>query len=186
MAQCDRVIHRYMLEKVEKCEKPWEVLMQAVQRRPVEERMNVTASVEGAWKAIMNWYRPRGGAERDCLEKISRTSPYRGKLNALVSLGILKSHREVARLITSRLPSEVYDVEHWTALLQLGITRSETKEIVRASYVDLKTNALEERTLAPVVSATAAPSVDPHALSVGGAFQGNSGGGGFGGAGQQQ
>ena len=94
----------------------------------------------------------------------------------LVSLGILKSDREVARLITRPLPSEVSDVEQRTDLLHSGNTSSEMEEIVCASYANRKTNALEERKLAAVVSATGAPSVDPHALAVGDGVQGNSGG----------
>ena len=96
-----------------------------------------------------------------------------GKLNILASLVILKSDREVVRLITRRLLSEFYDVEQRTILTRPGTTCSEMEEIFRASYDNRKTKALEERKLAAVMSATA-PSVDPHA--VGGGFQANSGG----------
>lgn len=43
--------------------------MQAMQGQTVEERMHATGYVEGARKAVMNWYQPRGHAERDHLEK---------------------------------------------------------------------------------------------------------------------
>ena len=92
------------------------------------------------------------------------------------SLGILTSDHEVVRLITRRLPSEFYDVEQRTIFLPPGITRSEMKEIARASYVNRKTKASEEWKLAAVVSAAAAPSVESHALAVGGGFHDNSGG----------
>ena len=55
MTECDRLIHWYGLEKVEKCQKSWKFIMEATKRRPVEERMNATGSVEGAWKATMDW-----------------------------------------------------------------------------------------------------------------------------------
>ena len=96
-----------------------------------------------------------------------------GKIDVLASLGILKSDREVVRLIKRRLPSEFYDVKQRTTLLRPGITRSEMEEIVRASYANLKTKASEKRKLTAVVSATEASSVDPHAFIVGGVFQGN-------------
>ena len=103
----------------------------------------------------------------------------------MATLGILKSDREVVRLITCRLSSEFYDVEQRTTLIRHGITRSEMEEIVRASHANRKTKALEEWKLAAVLSATA-PSVDPHALAVGCRFQANNKGGRFGGPGHQQ
>ena len=98
-----------------------------------------------------------------------------GKLNVLASLSILKLDREVVCLTKACLSAEFYDVDQRTTLLRPGITRSDMEEIVRASYANRKTKALEEGKLAAVVSASAAPSVDPHALAVRGAFQSNSG-----------
>ena len=103
-----------------------------------------------------------------------------GKLNGLASFGILMSDREVVRWITRRLPSEVYNVEHRTTLIRPGITRSEMEEIIRAYYANRKTQALEEQKVPAVVPAGTAPLVDPHALAVGGRFQGNSRGRRFG------
>ena len=169
---------------MERCEKAWEFLMEAMQGRPVEEGMYLTGSVEGAWQAVMTSYQPRGDAARDHLEKHFDNidmqgdedlkllfARVEGKLNILASLGILKSDREVVRLITRRLPPEFFDVEQRNTLTRPGTTCSEMEEIVRASYANRKTKALEERKLAAVMSATA-PSVDPHA--VGGGFQANS------------
>ena len=51
-----------------------------------------------------------------------------GKLDVLAALGIHKSDREFARLITRRFPSEFYDVEQRTTFLRPGITRSEMEE----------------------------------------------------------
>ena len=68
-AERDRLIYRYEQEKMERCEKAWEFLMEATQGRPVEERMYATGSVEGTWQAVMTSYQPRGGAERDHLQK---------------------------------------------------------------------------------------------------------------------
>ena len=56
MAERNRSIYRHGSENVEKCEKAWEFLTEAIQGQPVEERMHATGSVEGAWKAIMGWY----------------------------------------------------------------------------------------------------------------------------------
>ena len=93
-----------------------------------------------------------------------------GKLNVLSALGIHKSDREVVGILTRRLRHEFYDVEQRTinSLLRPGITRSEMEEIVRTSNANRKTRALEDRTLAAVVSTVAAPLADPHALAVGG------------------
>ena len=152
MAELDRLIYRYGQEKVEKCAKAWEFLMEAMQGHPVEERMHASGSVEGVWQAVMTWYQPRGDAERDHLEddfdNIAMQGDedpklffarVEGKLNVLASLGILKSDREVVRLITRRLPSEFYDVEQRTTLIMPGMTHSEMVEIVRASYANGKT-----------------------------------------------
>ena len=64
-----------------------------------------------------------------------------GKLNVLSALGWYPqvgprgySHTRTS----SRLPSEVYDVEQRTSLLRPGITRSETEEIVRTSHANRK------------------------------------------------
>ena len=63
IAERDRLIYRHGPEKVEKCEKAWEFLMEeATQGHPVEERVHATGSLEGAWKAVMSWYQPRGDA----------------------------------------------------------------------------------------------------------------------------
>ena len=70
-----------------------------------------------------------------------------GKLNILASLVILKSDREVVRLITRRLPPEFFDVEQRNTLTRPGTTCSEMEEIVRASYANRKTKVLEERKL---------------------------------------
>ena len=117
--------------------------MEAIQGKPVEERMHAAGSrVEGAWKAVMDWYMPSGDAEGDHLEKelnnISMDGDEdptlcfaraEGKLNVLPTLGIHKSDSEVVRLVTRRLPSESYDVEQQTSLLRPGIKRLETDYI---------------------------------------------------------
>ena len=54
MADRDRLVYRHGPEKVEKYEKAWEFLMEAMQGQPVEERKHATGSVEGAWKAVMD------------------------------------------------------------------------------------------------------------------------------------
>ena len=48
MAERDRLMSRYGPEKVEKCENSWELLKEAMQGQPVEERMHETGSAEGA------------------------------------------------------------------------------------------------------------------------------------------
>ena len=119
--------------------------------------MHATGSVEGPWKAVMNWYQPIGDAERDHLEKVFDNIAIQGdkdpklfldrvegKLNVLASLGILKSNREVVRMSTRRLPSEFYDVEQRITLSRPGISHPEMEEIVRTSYVNRKTKALKE------------------------------------------
>ena len=106
------------------------------------------------------------------------------KVNVLSTLGIHKSDRDVVRLITRRLPSEFCEVEQRTSLLRPGITRSEMEKIVRTSYANRNTKMLEDRNLAAIVS-TSAALADSHALGAAGGFQGNSGGGRFGGTGQQ-
>ena len=86
--------------------------------------MHATGSVEGPWKAVMNWYQPIGDAERDHLEKYFKNIAMQaeedpklffarvdGKLNVLALLGILKSDSEVVRLVNRRFSSEVYDLE---------------------------------------------------------------------------
>ena len=98
--------------------------------------MHAAGSVEGAWKAVMAWYQPQGDAERDHLEKDFENIEMQGdedpklffaraegKLNVLSTLGIRKSDRDVVRILTRRLPSEVYDVEQRTSLLRPGLTR---------------------------------------------------------------
>ena len=67
MAERDRLIYRYGQEKVERREQAWELLTEAMQGQPVEGRRHATGSVEAAWKSIMDWYQPRGDAERDHL-----------------------------------------------------------------------------------------------------------------------
>ena len=69
MEERNRSVHRHGQQRVEKCEKAWEFLMEAMQGQRVEERMHAAGSVEGAWKAVMVWYQPHGDAERDHLEK---------------------------------------------------------------------------------------------------------------------
>ena len=49
MAERDRLIYRYGSERVEKCEKAWEFLMEAMQGQSIEERMHATGSVEEFW-----------------------------------------------------------------------------------------------------------------------------------------
>ena len=39
--------------------------------QPVEERTHGAGSAEGEWKAVMDWYLPRGDAERDRLDQYS-------------------------------------------------------------------------------------------------------------------
>ena len=139
----------------------------------------------------MDWYQPQGDAERVQLEKefenigmqgdedpkllIPRAE---GKLNVLSALGIRKSDHEVTRILTRRLPAEYYDAEQRNSLLRPGITRSEMEAIARTSHANRKTMELEERNLAAVASMAPAPLVDPHALAIGGGFQGRYGGGG--------
>ena len=96
------------------------------------------------------------------------------KLKVLIALGVHMSDGEVCRT-TRRFPSVVYDVEQWTTLLRPRLTRSDMSEITRTSYANRELKALEERKLVAVASATAAPSVDLHALAVGDVFWGNSG-----------
>ena len=84
MAELDRLIYRYGQEKVEKCAKAWEFLMEAMQGHPVEERMHATGSVEGAWQAVMIWYQPRGDAE-STWRKTLITSPCRGMRTPICS-----------------------------------------------------------------------------------------------------
>ena len=55
---------------MENYEKAWEFFMETMQGQPVEERIHATGSVEGAWKAVMDWHQPRGEAEKDHLEKV--------------------------------------------------------------------------------------------------------------------
>ena len=69
MTERDRSVHRHGQEKVEKCEKAWEFRMESMQGQPVEERMHAAGLVEGAWKAVMDWYQPKEDAERDHLQK---------------------------------------------------------------------------------------------------------------------
>ena len=97
-----------------------------------------------------------------------------GELNVLSQLDIHTSDREVVGLSTRRLPYELYHLEQRTNLLRPGITCSEMEKIVRTSYANRKTKALEERKFAVVASAAAAQLANPQALSVGGGCQGNS------------
>ena len=62
-----------------------------------------------------------------------------------------------------------------TSLLRPGLTRSEMDEIVRTSHANLTTKELEVRKLAAVASMAPAPLTGPHALAVGGGFQGRYG-----------
>ena len=154
--------------------------------------MHATGLVVGAWKAVMDWYHPRGDVEMDHLGKDFENidmqgdegpelffARVQGKANVFTSLGVLTSDRKVVRRITRRLRYHVYDVEQQPTLLQPGIKPSEMNEIVCASNANRKTKALEERKYAAVVSAIAASSVDLHVLDVGGGFQINIGGGGM-------
>ena len=114
--------------------------------------MHEACYVEGSWKTVMDWYQPRGDAERGHQEKDSEniamqgdedpklfSARAEGKLNVLAALGIHKLDRKVVRLITRRLPSEFYEVKQRTTLLRPCITRSEIEKIVRASCAHLKT-----------------------------------------------
>lgn len=101
-------------------------------------------------------------------------------------MAVLGIHTSDVRVVTHRLPSEVYDVGATAYFALARNTCSEIKDIVRASNANRKTNALEKQQLAAVVSAAATPSADPHAITVGGGFEGNSGGRRFDGAGQEQ
>ena len=140
----------------------------------------------------MEWYQPQCDSERYHLQKNFDNiamqggehpklffDPVEKKLNVLASLGILTSDREVVRLNTRRLASEVYDVNQRTTLLCPALP-THVEEVVRVSYANRKTNALEGWKLA------AAPSVDPYAVAVGGGFHGNIGGRLFGGTMKQQ
>ena len=185
MEERNRSVYRHGQQSVEKCDKAWEFLMERMQGQPVEERMHASGSVKEAWKAVMAWYQPQGDAEEDNLERefeniamkededpklfVARAE---GKLNVLSALGIHKSDHEVVRILTRRLPSDFYDVEQRARVLRPGITRSEMEEIVRTSHAYRKTKASEDRKSAAVVSTVAAPLADPHALAVGGSFQG--------------
>ena len=117
--------------------------------------MHETCYVEGSWKTVMDWYQPRGDAERGHQEKDSEniamqgdedpklfSARAEGKPNVLPTLGIHKLDRKVVRLITRRLPSEFYDVEQRNTSLRPGITRSEMEEIVSDSYAHRTTKAL--------------------------------------------
>ena len=53
--------------------------MEAMQGQPVEEGINATGSAVGACTAVMDWYQPRGDAERDHLG---------GDLNNIASRGV--------------------------------------------------------------------------------------------------
>lgn len=59
MAERDRSIYHHEQENVDKCGKAWKFLMDSMQGQPVEERMHAAGSVEGAWKAVMDWYHSR-------------------------------------------------------------------------------------------------------------------------------
>ena len=48
MEERNRSIYLHGQQRVEKCEKAWEFLMEAMQGQPVEERMHAAGSVEGA------------------------------------------------------------------------------------------------------------------------------------------
>lgn len=190
MEERDRSVCRHGQQKIEKCEEAWEFLMESMQGKPVGERMHAAGSVEGVWKAVMAWYHLQGDAERGHLEKEYETIAMQGdedpklifaraeeKPNALSALCIHQSDCEVTHLLTHRLPSEYYDAGQRTSFLRPGITRSEMGKIVRTSYTNRKTKALEKRRVAAaVMSAAVAPWVDPRALAVGGGFQSNSGG----------
>lgn len=81
------------------------------------EAVHETESVEGAWKAVVDWYLASGNAERDHLEKnFVNTSMNgnedsklffaraEGKRNALSTSTIFGPDRKVVRMLTRRLP----------------------------------------------------------------------------------
>ena len=124
--------------------------MEAMQGQPVEERINATGSAEGACTAVMDWYQPRGDAERDHhgrdLNNIAMQrseDPHlffarvEGKLNVLSALGIHTSDREVVGLINRHLPSDWYDVEQRASLLRPGVTRTDIMKLLRVWYACL-------------------------------------------------
>ena len=138
MAARDRSVYRHGKERVKKREKARDILMEAMQGQPVEEIMCTTGFVEGARKAVIDWYQATGDTERDHLEKHFENIAMRAnkdpktffsraeeKINVLDASGIHVSDRGVVRLNTRRLLSEFYDVEQRTALIRPGITRSE-------------------------------------------------------------
>ena len=51
MEERNQPVKRHGQQRVEKCEKAWE--LQAMQGQPAEERMHAAGSVEGVWKAVM-------------------------------------------------------------------------------------------------------------------------------------
>lgn len=173
--------------------------MESVQGQQVEVRLQATGSAERARKAVLDWYQPTGDTEKDHLgrdvESIAMQgngeprmffARAEGNLNALPALGIHKLDSEVVRILARRLPSDVHEVEQRTSLLRPGITRSGMEGIVRTFHANRKTKTLEKQHFAAVVSAAAAPLVDPHALAVGGGFQSSGAGKKLGGAEQQQ
>ena len=113
MAERKPSIYRYGFEELEKCEKFWEFLVEAMQGQPVEQRVHTAGSVEAAWKAPINWYMLSGDAKRDHLEReldnISMDGDEdpklffdraEGKPNVLSTLRTHTSDRDVVRLIT--------------------------------------------------------------------------------------
>ena len=119
MEERNRSVNCHAQHRVEKCEKAWEFLMEAMQGQHVEERMHAAGSVEGAWTAVIAWDPPQGDSERNDLEKEFENIAMQGdedlqlffarddgKPNALSALGIHKSDREVVTILTRRLPPE--------------------------------------------------------------------------------
>ena len=69
MEEGNRSVNLHRQLRVKLCEKAWKFLMKAMQGQPVGERVYVTESAEGTWKAVIAWYQQRGDADRDHLEK---------------------------------------------------------------------------------------------------------------------
>lgn len=68
-----------------------------------------------------------------------------GNLSGLFTLDTHKPHNVVARLITRRLPSEIYEVEQRAGLLRSGITRSKTGRTNSSFYTNYETKSLDKR-----------------------------------------
>ena len=97
-----------------------------------------------------------------------------GALNVLPSIVSFKSDLEVVHLITRRISSHFYDVEHITVVFPPTFSWAEMEENVRAFYANDMTKTWLERKFGSVVSAPATPTVVRYVFVVRSGFQGNS------------